>query len=67
MPTDTARRQARKLHDSWQTACEAVRKDPTGDIQLSDREQSAYDRLVEFVDAHDLTYTSFDPRGEEQS
>ena len=60
-------REAKRLRQVWEDAYTTSQRsaDPSDSMILA--EQQAYDALVEYVDAHDLTYTDHDPRGPEKS
>lgn len=54
--------EASKLHDAWQEALRLQRAhDHT--FGTDEAEQTAYDALVDFVEANGLNYTDLDPRG----
>lgn len=50
-----------RLRQAWRTALSKSNTTPT-DANIR-AEQEAYDALVDYVDANDLTYTNMDPRG----
>jgi hypothetical protein len=47
--------EARRLASTWCAELAAVVIDDKA-------EQAAYDSLIEFIEAHDLNYSEFDPR-----
>jgi hypothetical protein len=47
--------EARRLASTWYAELAAVVIDDKA-------EQAAYDSLIEFIEAHDLNYSEFDPR-----
>lgn len=58
--TPTEDRAAKRLYTTWEKALTEHRRDDTD--QTMRREQAAYDELLDYVDAHDLTYGRYDPR-----
>lgn len=55
------------LYSEWMDAIRACQQSYGEDAltRADEYEQRTYDALIEYVDEHDLTYTSLDPRGEE--
>lgn len=54
---------AARLRSEWERRLAAYRAADDDRIDYLDRqEQAAYDRLVEFVEAHDLNGSEWDPR-----
>lgn len=68
MPTkipDIIAAEARRLHADWNVAhARYYHDDSTPNFHA---EQRAYDALVDYVEANDLNYTQFDPRGPEEA
>lgn len=56
------------LTSEWQLALRVkARLADTPEWALADKwESDAYDRLVDYVEAHELNYTKWDPRGPEE-
>lgn len=52
--------EASRLFLNWREALALKRRRGT-DLDYWD-EQRAYDKLIDFVEAHDLNYTEYDPR-----
>lgn len=48
---------------SWKSALNAVDHNPYPTNQDVAIEQHRYDLLVDFIEANDLNYTKYDPRG----
>lgn len=57
----TAYNDLKAAHAQARAAIESAVYGPTDREVL--QEQDAYDALIDFVDAHKLTYTTLDPRG----
>lgn len=52
--------EATKLLRAWNAA--SARKRQMSNDWADTKEQEAYDKLVDYVEANDLNYTAFDPR-----
>lgn len=54
--------EALRLTARWLWALQALEQS-NGDPTVDAAEQKAFDELVDWVESHDLNYTSLDPRG----
>lgn len=63
--TATEKQEVARLREAWQQALGDYRAGTDGDdwATLFAAEQDAYDELVDYVEAHNLNGTAYDPRG----
>jgi len=55
--------EAARLHAAWHATVEERRRATSDAAQGADQaEQEAYDALIDYVEAHDLNYSKWDPR-----
>lgn len=65
MPNSNVIDKAGDLHTKWKLAQERRERYQTDEAEQA--EQAAYDELIDYVEAHDLNYTEYDPRGQDQA